>query len=302
VCLPPEQPVAPVQAWVSCRVRVQGGRVCLPPERPDAIGDSKIITNRLGRGVCLPQDLLYIQLIQLLVSMKTLTRIAFNVLFLIFLVGCASSHVTARQEYKGDKIVRPGHILIYDFSATPADVPPDSAMAGQYAQNMPQTPEQVAAGRQVGAKIAQVLTDEIRKMGLPAEQATQYSKPQIGDLVIRGYILSIDEGDAAKRVTVGFGSGASHLKTAVEGYLMTDKGLKKMGSGIDESGGSKSPGTAIALVGAVATHNPAGLIISSAMKAHGESSGSSKVEGRAEDTAKEIAKELKKKFKEQGWI
>jgi hypothetical protein len=167
---------------------------------------------------------------------------------------------------------------------------------------MPQTPEQVAAGRQVGAKIAQVLTDEIRKMGLPAEQASGYSKPQIGDLVIRGYILSIDQGDAAKRVAVGFGSGASHLKTAVEGYLMTDKGLKRMGSGIDESGGSKSPGTALALVGAVATHNPAGLIISSAIKAHGEASGSSKVEGRAEDTAKEIAKELKKKFKEQGWI
>jgi hypothetical protein len=234
--------------------------------------------------------------------MQTVSRIAFNILFLIFLVGCASSHVVARQEYLGGKIARPGHILIYEFAATPADFPPDSAMEGQFAQNMPRTPEQVAAGHQAGAKIAQVLTDEIRKMGLPAEQATQYTKPQIGDLVIRGYILSIDEGDAAKRVAVGFGSGASHLKTAVEGYLMTDKGLRRMGSGIDESGGSKSPGTAMALVGAVATHNPAGLIISSAMKAHGEASGSSKLEGRAEDTAKEIAKELKMKFKEQGWI
>jgi hypothetical protein len=239
----------------------------------------------------------------MMIPMKTLTRVVPCVFFLILLVGCASSsHVTARQEYKGGKVARPDHILIYDFAATAADVPPDSAVTGQYAQNMPQTPEQVAAARKAGAEIAQVLTDEIRKMGLPAEQASQSTQPQIGDLVIRGYILSIDEGDAAKRVAVGFGSGASHLKTAVEGYLMTDKGLKKMGSGNDEQGGSKSPGTAMALAGAVATGNPAGLIISTAIKAHGEASGSSKVEGRAEDTAKEIAKELQKKFKQQGWI
>ncbi|PZN79572.1 MAG: hypothetical protein DM484_11185 [Candidatus Methylumidiphilus alinenensis] len=235
--------------------------------------------------------------------MKTLTRIVPCAFFLILLAGCASSsHVTARQEYQGGKIARPGHVLVYDFAATAADVPPDSAVAGQYAQNMPQSQEQIAAGRKAGAEIAQILTDEIRKMGLPAEQATQSAQPQIGDLVIRGYILSVDEGDAAKRVAVGFGSGASHLKTAVEGYLMTDKGLKRMGSGTDESGGSKSPGTAMALAGAVATGNPAGLIISTAMKAHAEASGSSKVSGRAEDTAKEIAKELKKKFKQQGWI
>lgn len=139
-------------------------------------------------------------------------------------------------------------------------------------------------------------------MGLSAEQATAQTAPQIGDLVIQGNIVSIDEGDAAKRVAVGFGSGASHLKTTIEGFLMTDKGLKKLGSGTDEQGGSKSPGTAMALAGAVATGNPAGLIISTAIKAHGEASGSSKVVGRAEDTAKEIAKELKKKFKQQGWI
>ena len=35
--------------------------------------------------------------------------------------------------------------------------------------------------------------------------------------MIRGYIFSIDEGDATKRVAIGFGSGASELKAAVEG-------------------------------------------------------------------------------------
>jgi len=219
--------------------------------------------------------------------MKTLTRAVLSVFFLILLAGCASSKIATRQAYNGGKIARPGHVLVYDFA------PP----AGQYAG---QTPDEAA--RQLGAKIAQALAGEIRGMGLPAEQATAQTAPQIGDLVIQGNILSIDEGDAAKRVAVGFGSGASHLKTSVEGLLMTDHGLQKLGSGTDEAGGGKSPGTAVALAGAVATANPAGLIISTAMKAHGEASGSSTIQGRAEQTAKDIAKELKKKFKEQGWI
>jgi hypothetical protein len=235
--------------------------------------------------------------------MKLLTRAAPCLFLVVFLVGCASSTITARQEYTGEKIARPDHILVYDFAATSADVPPDSTMAGQYAEHdTPQTEEQISKGRQVGAKIAQVLVEEIRGMGLPAERASDLNRPQIGDLVIRGYILSIDEGSATKRVAIGFGSGASHLKTTVEGFLMTDRGLRRLGSGTEEAGGSKSPGTAVAVAGAVATANPAGLIVSSAMKVHGEVSGSSTVEGRAEQTAKEIAKELQKKFKEQGWI
>jgi type II secretory pathway component PulF len=47
--------------------------------------------------------------------------------------------------------------------------------------------------------------------------------------------------------------------------------------------------------GALATANPAGLIISTGMKVYGETSGSSTIEGGAEDLAKEIAKVLQVK-------
>ena len=216
---------------------------------------------------------------------------------------CASSTIASRQEYQGGKIARPGHIIVYDFAATPADVSADSAIAGQTTEHAtPQTAEQIATGRQVGAEIAQVLVEDIRGMGLPAEQASSQTMPQIGDLVIKGSLLSIDEGSAAKRVAVGFGSGAAQLKVAVEGYLMTDHGLRKLASGTADSSGSKSPGAALGVVGAIATANPAGLIISTGMKVYGEKSGSSTIEGRAKDMAKEIADKLQAKFKEQGWI
>jgi hypothetical protein len=220
------------------------------------------------------------------------------------IIGCAASNtITSRQEYEGGKIARPNHIIVYNFAATPADVSGDSAIAGQYGQHStPQTAEQIATGRKVGAEIAKVLAEDIQGMGLPAERASSQTTPQIGDLVIKGSLLSINEGSAAERVTIGFGDGASQLKVAVEGFLMTDRGLRKLGSGTADSSGSKSPGAALGVVGAIATANPAGLIISSGMKVYGEASGSSTIEGRAKDMAKEISDVLQVKFQEQGWI
>ena len=122
------------------------------------------------------------------------------------------------------------------------------------------------------------------------------------DIVIRGYLLSVDEGSAAKRVTVGFGAGSSELKVAAEGFQMTAQGLRKIGSGTLDSAGNKTPGGAVGLAVFAATANPAGLIVSSGMKAYGEYSGSAKIEGRAKATAKEIAERIKPRFQQQGWI
>ena len=221
---------------------------------------------------------------------------------MVVVAGCASTKVERDPVVTG-KLPRPNHILVYDFAATAADVPAESALAGQPdLDTTPQTAEQIATGRQLGAQIAAELVEQIRAMGMPAERASTGTKPQINDLVIRGYLLSINEGSEAKRVAIGFGSGASELRTAVEGYQMTAQGLRKLGSGTVDAGGSKGPGGAVGLVGLAATGNPAGLIISTGMKAYGEYSGSAKVEGRAKQTAKEIADVLKQRFQEQGWI
>ncbi len=139
-------------------------------------------------------------------------------------------------------------------------------------------------------------------MGMPAELASPGIQPQLNDIVIRGYLLSIKEGSVAKRVAIGFGSGASELRTMVEGFQMTAQGLRKIGTGTVDAGGNKTPGAALGLATFLATANPAGLIISSGAKVYGEASGNSTVEGRAKGTAKEIADVLKQRFQQQGWI
>ena len=235
--------------------------------------------------------------------MKPFRHIAACLFALAVAAGCASSTVTDRQQLVTERLPRPDHILVYDFIAAPADVPAESALAGHSTvQPTPQTAEHIATGRRVGAEIATHLVNEIRSMGLPAERASTPTKPQINDILIRGYLLSVEEGSATKRMAIGFGSGTSHLSVAVEGYQMTAQGPRKLGSGKVESGGGKGPGGAVPLGVAIATGNPLGLIVTSGMKVYGEASGSSKIDGRAEQTAKEIGVQLRPRFQQQGWI
>ena len=153
--------------------------------------------------------------------------------------GCASTKVTEREILVTEKVPRPDHILIYDFAATPADVPADSPIAAMATDRPPRPPSISSSGARVGAQIAIQLAERIRRMGLPAEHALKQSVPQINDIVIRGYILSVSEGSAGKRMGIGFGAGASELSVAVEGYQMTAQGLRRVGWGLGRPGAAR---------------------------------------------------------------
>jgi hypothetical protein len=81
---------------------------------------------------------------------------------------------------------------------------------------------------------------------------------------------------------------------------MSDRGLRRLGSAELDSTGPKGPGEALPLAVAVASGNPIGLIVSSAVKVEGEVSGRTIIEGSAERTAKEIAEKLKVGAQRQG--
>lgn len=222
---------------------------------------------------------------------------------LAFFAGCSSTKVTDQQQLVHGTIPRPDHIMVYDFVATSGDVHKDSSVAGEYAEHeTPQTAEEVETGRHLGAEIATELVAAIRGMGMPAERYSKEMMPETNDILIRGYLLSFSEGSAAKRMTIGFGSGASKLQVAAEGFQVTAQGLRKLGGGTVDAGGSKGPGAALGVAGLIATGNPAGLIVGTGMKVYGEKSGKAKIEGRAQQVAKEIADQLRIRFKEQGWI
>jgi len=216
--------------------------------------------------------------------------------------GCATTNVTGFQSDIGNaKIPRPDHIIVYDFAATPEEIAAQSPEVAQWGVPAGQTQQEVDAGRKLGAAVAAELVSEIQAMGLPASGSVG-AFPRPGDVVIKGYFDSVDQGSAAKRIILGFGSGAANLRTVVVSYQMTPTGLKRLESEEIDSGGNKSPGLLAPLAIAAVTANPIGLVVGAAVKVGGEATGADTIAGAGRRTGKEIGDQLKIMFQKQGWI
>jgi hypothetical protein len=234
--------------------------------------------------------------------MRSLKSAAVCFFALVLMAGCASTEVSDRQRYEGPPLARPDHIIIYDFTANPAEVPAYSAFAAQMADAPALTPEQDELSRKLGAEVAKELVADLQGMGLPAVLAADQPTPQVDDIVIRGYFVSVDQGSAAERILVGFGTGDAELSTAVEGYQMTAQGLRPLGRGEIRSGGGHMPGMVLPIAVVAATANPIGLVVGGAIKATGELTGEATIEGAAKRTAAAIAGQLREAAQKQGWI
>ena len=238
--------------------------------------------------------------------MKFLSRTVLCLFAIAVVAGCASTNVTQQTPMSNPGLARPNQIWVYDFVAAPADMPADSSLAGQVgAPRTPPTPEELETGREYGAMIAKQLVKDIQNMGMPAIEAGPGSSPQVGDGVIRGYFVSTEGGGAGnmvKRMVIGFGAGTAEMDTVVEGFVMTQQGLRKLGSGTLTSSGNKTPGLVVPAAVAIAAANPVGLIIVGGVKIYGAASGRTGLEGRAKSTADEIAVQLKIRFQDRGWI
>jgi hypothetical protein len=223
-------------------------------------------------------------------------------LALVVLAGCASTEVEDHQPYQGAKLARPDRIIVHDFTSDPAKVPPDSPFATRLAGAVRPTPEQEDLSRKLGAQIVEDLVADLKGMGLPAVRAEGQAAPQIDDIVLRGYFVSIEEGSAGKRLLVGFGSGEAEMRAAVEGYQATATGLRLLGHGEVGAEGTEMPGVMVPLAVLAATANPIGLVVAGGAKLYGERTGSDTIDGAAERTADEIAAQLRTAAEEQGWI
>ena len=235
--------------------------------------------------------------------MKSFSRFVLCLLALVIVAGCASTNVTQQTPMTNLGLPRPNQIWVYNFVANPADMPPNSSIGGEVGEpSTPPTAAEIEEGRKLGALIASNLVVDIQDMGLTAVQAAPGSVPQVGDCVIRGYLVSVQGGSAAKRFVIGFGAGTSEMDTVVEGYAVTPQGWRKLGSGTLTSSGNKTPGMIVPAAVAIATANPIGLIVVGGAKIYGEASGKSGLEGRARATADEIAEQLRIRFQDRGWI
>jgi hypothetical protein len=224
---------------------------------------------------------------------------------MVFIAGCSSTKITSGQILVNKKLPRPGTIWVYDFVAGPTDMQQDASITEKIndPSNKPLTSKEIQLARQLGKKISEQLVEQINDMGLNAELAISSSMPQINDIVLRGYLYSVEPGNAGKRIFIGFGYGASVLDTLIEGYQMTPDGLRKLSSANMEAAGGTMPGGAVTSIPAfLILGNPIALVIGPAIKGVQEITGGPTIEGRTTNTASKIADKLKVRFQEEGWI
>jgi hypothetical protein len=222
-------------------------------------------------------------------------------LILGLLTSCASSDVESRREYEGE-LTEPNLIVVHDFSATPQDVPPDSALyAIVEKREVQQTADEIELGRQLGDRVAEKLVEELSARGIPAGRAAAGVTPAIGDVVIKGAFVALDEGNRLKRMLIGFGSGAAKLGSVVEAYQVRESGLHPLGSGEVVAGGGKMPGVLVPVAGGAAAGSVAtSAVISGSMNVLKEA-GPESIEGAASRTAEEIADTIEAVYKKRGW-
>jgi len=223
---------------------------------------------------------------------------------MLLLAGCASSGVVERQSTAAaQELIRPGLVIVYDFAGTREDLPPDSVIARYYQErSVPQTRKEIELGRQLGRKVAQNLVKELNKAGITARPVASAPVPRIGDAVIRGEFVVVNEGNRLTRVLIGFGAGKAELKTLAEAYQVTATGLRPLGSARIEAAGGKLPGMLVPVgigagVGSVATSAAISGVSNVAQEVGPET-----IEAAAQRTAKQIAKAIIDAYKKRGWL
>jgi hypothetical protein len=221
------------------------------------------------------------------------------------LVG--DTKVTMIQSYSGkDKLAKPPQVIVYDFNIPSDVITIDHSHAAHILDNGPIARRRGDAGEQsdpeaVAAKVQSAfskgLIKELSKTSIPTTSAASSTgaNPPVGALIVRGDFTSINEGDAAKRIIIGFGRGASDVKAHVI--------VSQVGQGdpivlaefnLDSASGKKP--------GAAATMGASSTSAAASAGAAGETDRRATVQGDTSRMAKVVAKQIENVMVTQQWI
>jgi hypothetical protein len=165
----------------------------------------------------------------------------------------------------------------------------------------PEADERLKIGQEVARVVTENLVVEISKLGIPAVEAAKATPVAGPSLSIEGQFVTVDQGNRLRRAVVGFGAGASEVRTLVQVFETTNDGRRLVEDFYATVKSSRKPGFGpMAGAGAAAGRAATSVAVSAGVglaTAHSQT-----VEGDAKNTADEIVKVLKKFFAEQGWI
>lgn len=224
----------------------------------------------------------------------------------VMLAGLGACARTATDDVRmvGPGLPRPQMIVVHDFQVAPDDVRVDSGI-GARLQRMEQgrsdDQERLRVERAVARALSVNLVEEIRKLGLSAEAAAMAAPPPGPVLSVEGQIVSIDEGNKTRRMMIGFGAGASEVRTLTQVYEVRGGAHRLVEDFYTTTKSSRKPGLGpMAGAGAAAGHAAQSAAIAGGLGLASERSQT--VEGDVKHAAREIARTLSRFFVAQRWI
>lgn len=224
------------------------------------------------------------------------------------LAGCGSdtdAEVTNKMSKQDRKnLPPPTQILVYDFAVNPGEISADSVAARQLqgAGDDPyNNPERTQLEHQIADVVATQLVEELQDLDLPAMRWRGPAPAGPGIYTIEGQFVTIDEGNAAMRMIVGFGAGGTEMKTLVQAYASEPTGKRLLAEATVDAESSNAPGLAATL--------PAGAAISGIGVGSAINTGvgvvrelNTDVREGAEETARAIVELMEPRMEKLGWI
>jgi hypothetical protein len=224
------------------------------------------------------------------------------------LSACGSdtdAEVTNKMSKKDRKTLPPPtQILVYDFAVSPSEVSADSAAASalREAGDDPYgNAQKTSLEHQIAAIVADKLVEDLQDLDLPAMRWRGPAPAGSGIYTIEGQFVTIDEGNAAMRIIVGFGAGGTEMKTLVQAYASEPTGKRLLAEAEVSSESSSAPGLAATLpVGSAISGIATAATIQTGIGAVREIN--TDVREGAEETAEAIVELMKPRLENLGWI
>ena len=202
--------------------------------------------------------------------------------------------------YDGSEaLAKPEKVMIQDFTPI-GDIIMDKSAAARlhrrlslkHGSDEDSTPEVLI--QQVQAAFSKTLVEEFTKVNVQSERSLDGGgAPAVPVLMVEGEFIAIDEGNKSKRIMIGFGRGASDIKT----HVVVSSFVKGTRTVVLEfnlnSASGKKPG-------AVATMGAGSLAVGAALGDAGDKKGT--VQADASRMAKAVAKQIESFMITQKWI
>ena len=222
----------------------------------------------------------------------------------LVLFGCGASTVTPTR-YAAYNLPKPDRVLVYDFAVTPEEVDLDRGLGPTVMREVTsgsQTQEEIQLGHAVAKALTESLVEDLRQQGINAYRAVDAAPPGPTTASVKGRFMRIDQGDRSMRTIIGFGLGASQVRTHVQIYQGGGPEMRLVAEGDTSTQSNLKPGLGPMLgLGAVT----GGLAVAGAVGGTTTIANEAvfaTVQNDAKRTAKEIAQRIGNYYRRQGWI